>query len=82
MKKQIVWIADVPGWAYDNRAKQIASRLSDYSHLIIYDIVKNWEKAMPLVAGADIVVCPDPRILNMLPFKKRVLQHVNAIKIF
>lgn len=82
MKKQVLWIADVPGWAYDNRAKQIASRLSSYSHTIIYDIIKNWDSVMPLVAAADIVVCPDPRLLKMLPFTNRVLQHVNAIKIF
>ena len=82
MKKQILWIADVPGWAYDNRAKQIASKLPCYSHTIVYDIVKNWENVFPLVAGADIVVCPDPRLLPMLPFANRVLQHVNAIKIF
>jgi hypothetical protein len=82
MKKSILWIADVPGWAYDNRAKAIASRLPEFSHTIVYDIVKNWDSVFPLVAAADIVVCPDPRLLPRLPFLNRVLQHINAIKIF
>lgn len=35
----------------------------------------------PLIE-ADIVVCPDPRILRCLPVGPVIVQHLNAIKLF
>ena len=34
-KKKIVWIVDVPNWAFDIRAKAISERLINYNFLII-----------------------------------------------
>ena len=80
--KRIVWIADVPGWAYDNRARRMASAMPQYEHVIVYNIVRNLASCLIDIVKADIIVCPDPRILGFIPKRDNVIQHINAIKIF
>jgi hypothetical protein len=74
----IAWIVDVPGWAYAGRAEAIAQCLPQYEHrFVIYSQVG----FAPLV-GADIVVCPDPRLLPFFGASKNVVLNLNAVKIF
>ena len=79
---KILWIADTEGWAYDNRAKGISKALPDYQHTIVYNIVKRFDEALMPLAQADIIICPDPRILCFIPSRDNVVQHLNAVKIF
>lgn len=79
---KILWIADVEGWAYDNRAKALSLALPGYEHAIVYDIVKRFDEALPHLSTADLIVCPDPRVLCFLPGRANVVQHLNALKIF
>ena len=80
--KTIVWIVDVPGWAYNNRAMRIKRHLPDYNHVIVFNIVRERGKALNVIRTADVIVCPDPRLLKLLPYDGRIVQNVNAIKIF
>jgi hypothetical protein len=82
MLPKIVWIADVTGWAYDNRARAIAAQLPEYEHHVVYNPVKHYADALPVLLTADLVVCPDPRLLPLLVGVRPIVQHVNAIKIF
>ena len=80
--KKIVWIADVPGWAYDNRARRLIALMPQYAHEVVYNIVQDFSEALGIMAGADLIVCPDPRILCFVPGRENVIQHLNAVKIF
>jgi hypothetical protein len=80
--KTICWIVDVSGWAYDNRARAIAKALPGYQHIIVVNIVRNLVDCAADLLNADIIVCPDPRILGFVPGRKNVILHLNAEKIF
>ncbi|HUV64901.1 MAG TPA: hypothetical protein VMW24_13465 [Sedimentisphaerales bacterium] len=78
MKPIIAWIVDQPGWAYDNRARAIAARLPQYDHRILcYS-----REGLGHLFGADLVVCPDPRLIPYFGASPRVVLHINAVKIF
>jgi len=80
--KKIVWIADVPGWAYDNRAATAIVLLPDYEHQIVFNPIKNLATAIPVCIAADLIVCPDPRLLPFLPLHEKTVLHLNAVKLF
>jgi hypothetical protein len=76
--KVVAWLTDAPGWAYENRARALAACLPQYEHrFVMYPRVG----FLPLL-GADIVVCPDPRVLPYFGACAKVVQNVNAVKIF
>ena len=81
-KPNIAWIADQPGWAYHNRARGVSALLPQYEHEIIMNPMADVNKSLIRMAGADLVVCPDPRLLPFLPFRDNVILHINAVKIF
>jgi hypothetical protein len=80
--KKICWIADVPGWAYDNRAQAIAKALPNYQHVVVLNVIANFSDCLPVMTEADIIVCPDPRIMGFVPGRNKVVLHLNAWKIF
>lgn len=82
MRKKIAWIADQPGWAYDNRAQRLSALLPHYEHEVVMNPLANHGESLIRMAGADIIVCPDPRLLPFIPYRKKVILHLNAIKIF
>jgi len=61
---KIIWLADVPGWAFDNNAQQIAECLPMHSHKLIY--MNGFENQWPLYiktiieSEPDFVVIPHP----------------------
>ena len=58
--KKILWIVDVEGWAYYNRAVAIAKELPQYGHrFLIYPV----DGFGLIIMDVDLVVCPDPRVL-------------------
>jgi len=78
MKPIIAWLVDQPGWAYANRARNIARRLPRYEHRIIcYS-----REGLGRLFGADLVVCPDPRLLPFFGASQAVVLNLNAPKIF
>lgn len=81
-KPKICWIVDVPGWAYDNRRRAVASRLRGYAHSVVFDVVRRTGDALPLLSEADIIVCPDPRVLPFVPGHDKVVLNLNAVKLF
>jgi len=74
----IAWITDQPGWAYENRAVAIAGRLPQYEHRFV---CYSREGFLPLL-GADVIVCPDPRLFQFFRRSKKVILNLNAIKLF
>lgn len=83
--RSILWLVDVPGWAYDRRAKMLSVHLPGYQHRILYNIVAalrgvSAAVAAAALADADIIVCPDPRILPLL--EGCVVLSLNAVKVF
>ena len=83
----IAWLVDVPGWAYDIRAKRIERALPDFRHQRYFNIEKSIQmKAdpIPIINRADVIVCPDPRLLVLFPekMKRKIVLNLNAIKIF
>lgn len=74
----IAWITDVPGWAYDNRARTVARQLPGYRHRFVCYSQEGFHN----LRHASVIVCPDPRILPCFPQRANVVQHVNAVKIF
>ena len=82
--KTVLWIVDVPGWAYDNRANMLCHHLPEDSYLhIVWEYpllgLKPIKKVLP-----DIVVCPDPRLLSFLAgiYDGPVVLNLNAPKLF
>lgn len=85
----IAWIVDVPGWAYDNRAKRIERALSDYHHVRFFNMpvtigLNGKPFMMWIIDQADVIVCPDPRLLKFFTkeMRSKIVQNLNAIKIF
>ena len=78
MRKIIAWIVDQPNWAYDHRARAIAAQLPQYEHRIV---CYSRQGFLPLL-GADIVVCPDPRLFPYFGACGKVVLNLNAVKIF
>ncbi len=76
--KRIVWITDQPDWAYNVRAEAISRLLPQYEHRIVCYSREGFRR----IEGADIVVCPDPRLLPFIGATPKVALNVNAVKIF
>jgi hypothetical protein len=74
----IAWITDVPGWAYDNRARTLARHLPAYQHRFVCYPSEGFAD----LRDASVIVCPDPRVLPCFCWRANVVQHVNAMKIF
>ena len=74
----IAWITDQPNWAYAHRAYGIARCLPQYEHRFC---CYSRQGFLPLL-GADIVVCPDPRLFPYFGASKKVVLNLNAVKIF
>ncbi len=81
-KPKICWIADVPGWAYDHRCRAVSALMPAYSHSIVFDVVRRTGDALLAMSEADVIVCPDPRVLPLVPGPHKVVLHLNAIKLF
>ena len=79
---KVVWIADQPGWAYHNRALAISAALPGYEHEVVMNPMAEFNSALIRLAAADLIICPDPRLLPFLPWREKIIQHVNAVKIF
>lgn len=76
--RTIAWLVDQPDWAYAVRARAIAHCLPEYHHrLVCY----SREGFLPLL-GADIVICPDPRLFPYFGARQKVVLNLNAIKLF
>jgi len=74
----VAWIVDQPDWAYSHRAHAISACLPQYEHrLVCYSQV-----GLGPIAGADLVVCPDPRLFQFFGASQRVVLNLNAVKIF
>ena len=59
--KKILWIVDVLGWAYHNRATALAKEMPQYTHEFL---VYSTDGFGCFNMDADLIVCPDPRILK------------------
>ena len=77
----IAWLIDVPGWAYDNRAKNVSSHLltKGVQHRIVVMGEPGWTS---FLSEADIAVVSDPRVLPCLYRLDNVCLNLNAEKIF
>lgn len=74
----IAWILDQPDWAYANRAHALSVRLPQYEHrMVVYSRVG----FLPLL-GADLIICPDPRLFHFFGHSKKIVLNLNAPKIF
>ena len=81
-KPKICWIADSPGWAYENRARAVSALMGGYTHKIVLNVVRDLSGCIGAMSEADVIVCPDPRIMPLVPGGEKVLLHLNAVKIF
>lgn len=56
----ILWLADTPGWAYDQIVQNISVRLPGYRHEVFYMVAEhNWQEWLDLgimLMGADVIV--------------------------
>ena len=80
--KKILWIVDVLGWAYHNRATVLAKEMPQYEHHFM-----EYPKAgfMPILFfDPHLIVCPDPRILCRFidEYKGPTVLIANAPKLF
>jgi hypothetical protein len=74
----IAWITDVPGWAYDNRARGIAAQLPQYEHrFVCYS-----REGFLGIPGVDLIVCPDPRLFQFFGRSPKMILNLNAVKLF
>lgn len=77
-KQVVAWIVDQPDWAYAKRALGISACLPQYEHrIVVYSQV-----GLAPIAGADLIVCPDPRLFRYFAASSRVVLNLNAVKIF
>lgn len=75
------WLIDVPGWAYDNRARNVSSILltKGVQRHIVVTGEPGWTS---FFSEADIAVVSDPRVLPCLGRLDNVCLNLNAEKIF
>ena len=80
--KKILWIVDVAGWAYHNRAVAIAKELPGYEHVFLIYPVDGFD--LFALMDADLIVCPDPRVLVYYPnvYTGPTVLIANAPKLF
>jgi hypothetical protein len=87
MKPVILWIADIPGWAYDPIVKGVAKLLPQYEHVIYYACV-TMDPAHALLnyaaAGADVVISMYLRYQEWLrpEHKKKVATMITGFRPF
>jgi len=67
MKKPLLlWICDVPDWAYDNRMHRIMSVLTEYEHKVVYIATSKNEEIHKLSGEADVVFCSYLKWIKLL----------------
>ena len=60
---KIGWLVDVPGWAWDNRARIMASKLPHYRHDIICVCQESHESLKRRIAAVDILMVDNVRAM-------------------
>lgn len=61
-KPKILWLVDVPGWAYHNRATGLAAKLTNYEHIILMvsRMTRNvfWQKIVDITPDITVMMHP------------------------
>ena len=56
-KPSILWVVDVPNWAFDARFKNIADKLDKYDHVVIYLSLYTLAEVIAVSKTYDIIFC-------------------------
>jgi len=56
-KPSILWVVDVPNWAFDARFKNVVNKLDKYDHVVIYLSQHKLEEAVLISKTYDIIFC-------------------------
>ena len=58
--KKVLWVADVPDWAYDINARNLAKHLPQYQHKTIYTIQVGRRYVDDIIRDYDIIIAMNP----------------------
>jgi len=70
-KPKIIWLCDVKGWAYDNRAQQLSRLLHEYDHEVIYWTEYAGADLTSKLETADMIVVMHPSAFKFVPDGKK-----------
>ncbi len=82
MKKTVVWLCDVEGWAYDGRATQLIAQLKDYDHKKIYVVGRKPGIVEAAIKEADIIVCMYVQYMELLRKFNNVVTLIGGMRPF
>jgi len=71
-KPKILWLADMPGWAYDQIFNNVSKVSTGYEHRVFYMMDRRhspdvWRILGEIISEADVVVVMHWMYLQMLP---------------
>jgi hypothetical protein len=87
MKPVILWLADIPGWAYESIVRNVAAQLPQYEHVTFYSCatVDPRHELLNLTArSADVVVSMYLRYQEWLrpELRKKVVTMITGFRPF
>ena len=71
--KKILWLSDVPKWAYHNRFLAISKELPEYQHNIFYLNPKTFSVLNQVIVDYDIIICSFHKWISLCPDKKKII---------
>lgn len=78
----IIWLCDMRGWAYDQRARALAEKLKDYSHhFVYYWDYETDEQRKAAVEQCNIVVCMCLAYVPLVRTIKKALMCVGGYRL-
>ena len=84
-KPLVVWVCDVPGWAYDKITNELSSRLPEFHHITFF--VGGCGKTMRVRAKkveklADIIICFYPPWIQLFDDLSKVVVRLDGNRAF
>ena len=82
-RPEILWVCELPGWAYDKIATELSLKLPKYRHTKIYlNISKGYRSANAMGKAADIVVCFYPPYMEFFDDKSKIILRLDGNRAF
>ena len=79
---RIMWVCDVPGWAFDNESRQVMHGMTQHTHSLVYSGTDSAEQITYEAEAADAIVIHSVQGLKLIPQGQRgkVLQRLTGIR--
>jgi len=78
--KNILWVCDLPNWAYDINAKALSTNLPQYNHYFIYTGEQGREAVDKVIFDMDIIVAMNPLGFYMYSKFDKVVAILDSVR--